>query len=481
MSQVDEQAKIRILFCNDEDDIASDGTARYVLETARQLKVAYPDHIELEFVNIYANPSAVSKYKTSSLTSIYSSDVIIESGNEFRVVNMKAFFAVSADDSSTAWAYNGEKKFISSIMAVTQAEAPVAGILLNHGETFYDYELLTLLEDAGYVIQQLDLTKDEIPEECRLILCYNPDKDFLSSSDVGEGERSEITALSEFLSDYYNSFMVFMSPDTPKLKNLEELLEMWGIVFNRTENEDGETFSNVIKETLDCSVTGDGYGNIGQYVTSGGAANLTEDMRQVLSPAKVIFRHAMSISYPDTYVLDRGDDDTLGTEDDRIGYYKDGVQRYIYNVFTSSSGAVAMSGGKQVGEATDANPYVYMTMSEEYRGYSEPIYDVEGNQLDSYEYGKASSYVVAFSSVEFATEKYLLSSSYGNSEVLLRTLRELGKESVPIALPLKPFEDTRIENIDAQTANVWTVVLAIVPAISALGVGLFIMIRRKNR
>ena len=140
-----------------------------------------------------------------------------------------------------------------------------------------------------------------------------------------------------------------------------------------------------------------------------------------------------------------------------------------------------MSGGMQVGSATAADPYIYMTISEEYRGYSEPVYDVDGNQLDSYEYGKASSYVVAFSSVEFATEKYLLSSSYGNSEVLLSTLHELGKESVPIALPLKPFEDTNIENIDAQAANVWTIVLAVVPAAAALITGLFVIIRRKNR
>ena len=481
ISQVDEHAKIKIIFCNEEDDINADSTAKYVLETAKQLRTAYPDYIELEFVNIYANPSAVSKYKTSSLTNIYSSDVIIESGNEYRVVNMTAFFAVSSDDTTTAWAYNGEKKFISSIMAITQAEAPIVGVLLNHGETFYDYELLTLLEDAGYVIQELDLTKDEIPEECRLILCYNPDKDFLSSADVGEGERSEISALSEFLSDYYNSFMVFMSPDTPKLKNLEEFLEMWGITFDRTENEDGDVFSNVIKETLDHSVTSDGYGNIAQYVTEGGAEHLTSDMRQVLSPAKVIFRNAMSISYPDTYTLDRGDDDTVGTDDDRIAYFKDGVQRYIYNVFTSSSGAIAMSSGKEVGKATEADPFVYMTMTEEYRGYAEPVYDADGNDLGTYEYGKASSYVVAFSSVEFATEQYLMSSSYGNSEVLLRTLRELGKESVPISLPLKPFEDTTIENIDAQAANIWTAVLAILPAISAAVVGLVVIIRRKNR
>ena len=481
MSQVDEQAKVKIIFCDEEDDINLDSTARYVLETAKQLRTSYPDHIELEFINIYANPSAVNKYKTSSLTNIYYSDVIIESGNEYRVLNMSAFFVSSSEDSSSAWAYNGEKKFVSAIMAITQAEAPVAGVLLNHGETFYDYALLTLIEDAGYKIQEIDLSRDEIPEECRLILCYNPDKDFLGSSDVGGGESSEIYKLSEFLSDVNNSFMVFMSPNTPKLKNLEEFLEMWGVVFDRTQDADGNVSSNVIKETLDNSVTADGYSAVAQYVTEGLGAELTSDMRQVMSPSKVVFRNAMSISYPDTYTIERGEDDVTGTEDDLIAYYKDGVARYIYNVFTSSAGAVAMSGGNEVGKATESEPFVYMTLTEEYRVYNEPVYDVNGNQLQNYEYGKASSYVAAFSSVEFATEQYLMSSSYGNSEVLLRTLREMGKDAVPISLPLKPFEDTNIENIDALSANVWTAVLAIIPALCASVVGLIVIIRRKNR
>lgn len=481
MSQVDEQAKVKIIFCDEEDDINLDTTARYVLETAKQLRTAYPEHIELEFVNIYANPSAVSKYKTSSLTNIYATDVIIESGNEYRVLNMNAFFVTSTESMDSAWAYNGEKKFVGAIMAITQAEAPVVGVLLNHGETFYDLALLTLLEDAGFKIQELDLSKDEIPEECRLILCYNPDKDFLSSSDVGQGERSEILKLSEFLSDTSNSFMIFMSPSTPKLKNLEEFLETWGVIFDRTPAENGDVFSNVIKETLDNSVTADGYSAIAQYVTSGLGAQLTSDMRQVLSPAKVVFRNAMSISYPDTYTIERGEDDITGTADDLIAYYKDGVSRYIYNVFTSSAGAVAMSSGKEVGKATDADPFVFMTLTEEYRVYNEPVYDVSGNQLQNYEYGKASSYVAAFSSVEFATEQYLTSSSYGNSEVLLRTLHEMGKDAVPLSLPIKPFEDTKIENIDAQAANTWTTVLALLPAVSATVAGLVILIRRKNR
>ena len=481
MSQVDEQAKVKIIFCDEEDDINLDSTSKYVLETAKQLRTSYPDHIELEFINIYANPSAVNKYKTSSLTNIYYSDVIIESGNEYRVLNMSAFFVSSTEDSSSAWAYNGEKKFVSAIMAITQAEAPVAGVLLNHGETFYDYALLTLIEDAGYKIQEIDLSRDEIPEECRLILCYNPDKDFLGSSDVGEGESSEIHKLSEFLSDVNNSFMVFMSPNTPKLKNLEEFLEMWGVVFDRTQDADGNISSNVIKETLDNSVTADGYSAIAQYVTQGLGAELTSDMRQVMSPSKVVFRNAMSIFYPDTYTIERGEDDITGTEDDLIAYYKDGVSRYIYNVFTSSAGAVAMSGGDEVGKATESEPFVYMTLTEEYRVYNEPVYDVNGNQLQNYEYGKASSYVAAFSSVEFATEQYLMSSSYGNSEVLLRTLREMGKDAVPISLPIKPFEDTNIENIDALSANVWTAVLAIIPALCASVVGLIVIIRRKNR
>ena len=57
----------------------------------------------------------------------------------------------------------------------------------------------------------------------------------------------------------------------------------------------------------------------------------------------------------------------------------------------------------------------------------------------------------------------------------------MGKEAVPLSLPIKPFEDTNIENIDAGAANTWTAILAILPALSATVVGLVVLIRRKNR
>lgn len=476
-----ENSKLKIIFCDDEDDVESSELHMYVLETARQLRAEFPDVIEIEFINIYANPSAVNKYKTSTLTTISSTDVIVESGNEYRHFTLDSFYIFESSSSSTVWAYNGEKKFASAILAVTQAEAPIAGVLLNHGETFYDDSLLTLLQDAGFIVEGLDLSKDEIPDDCRLILCYNPDKDFLSSADVGEGERSEITVLEDFLKRDNTSFMVFVSPATPILKNLEEFLSLWGVTFDRTALDSGEIVSNMIKESSENSVTADGFSNIGKYVTAQLGGELTSDMRNALSPAKVIFRNAMSISYAENYNLDRGTDDVSGTDDDTYSAAIDGRSRFIYNVFTSSANASAVANGTEVGKATSADPYIYMTLTEERKGYGETVFTPDGLEFEGQNTTKTSSYVVTFSSVEFATEQYLDSASYGNSELLLRTLHEMGKDAIPTLIPIKPFEKSEIETMNTKTANVWTAVLAIVPAIGALGTGIYVLVRRKNK
>ena len=54
----------------------------------------------------------------------------------------------------------------------------MAYLTVNHGETLYDNALLNLLTDAGYRYTYLDLMNFEIPEDCELLVTYNPAKDF---------------------------------------------------------------------------------------------------------------------------------------------------------------------------------------------------------------------------------------------------------------------------------------------------------------
>ena len=454
--------KVNIIFCDERDAIMENAAQRYVLETAEDMERAFPEFISVSYVNIWTNPGAVQKYKSSTLSNIYSTNVIIESGTEFRVYSINAFFVFNEDNSTDPWSYNGEKKFAAAILSVIKAESPVACVTINHGETFKDYELFYLLDNAGYIVQTIDLANQEIPEDCRLMVVCNPTSDFLVKD--GVSDVSEIAKLNAWL-DELNTLMVFMSPDSPVLPNFEEYLEEWGIKYDRYTDESGATYPYMIKDSTQ-SLTADGMTIVGEYATMGCGASLTSDMRSVGVPSKVIFKNAMSISYSDTYQIVDYLNEEDATDTYRYGsYYSNGVSRAIYDVFTSSPNAVALANGEQVESATNLEPFKLMTITREAQMVS--------NQDADY------SYVIACASTDFVSADMLQSIVYGNSDLLGSTLRAVGRETVIVDLAHKPFDQTEIETLTTAQVNQYTAILTIVPAMIVVVLGVFVVVRRK--
>lgn len=464
-----EPVKVKIKFCDLEDNVMENTSHRYVLMTAKELADRFPQYVEIEYINIWENPTAVEKYRSSVLANIYSTDVIVESGTEYRVYSLDKFYLTNSGAASP-WAYYGEKRFASGILAVTQAESPVVGVLTGHGEQFMDAELGYLLELAGYKILPIsDLTTAEIPDNCRLLVCYNPTSDFLAAD--GVSDISEITVLDDFLADNNHSLMVFMSPASPVLPNLENYLALWGISFDRYTDGLGNTYPCTVKDTQN-ALTGDGLTFIGQYETLGLGASITSDLRKVATPRRVIFKNAMPISVADDYDVLHETDSASGQEI-TLGYKAlgGGYSREVYNIFTAAENAVIMANGKQVGAVSSTDHVGLMTISRQFRATQEDNMGLA--------YADQSSYVFACGSTEYAAETLLLSNTYGNSEVLLRALLEMGKEAVPTSLDIKPFSDTTIDTLTVKRANAYTVTLTVLPATVVFALGIFVIVRRK--
>lgn len=456
------EVKVNIIFCDERDALMESTAQRYVLETAEDIARAFPDVVSVQFVNIWTNPGAVQKYKGTSLSSLYSTNVIIESGTEFRVYSLNAFFIFNDDDSTDPWSYNGEKKMAAGILSVIKAESPIACVTINHGESFSDYELFYLLQDAGYVVQLIDLANEEIPADCRLLVVCNPTSDFLVKD--GISDVSEIAKLNSWL-DELNTLLVFMSPDSPVLPNFEEYLEEWGIKYDRYTDEDGTVYPYMIKDSS-ASLTADGMTVIGEYVTEGLGASLHKDMRSVSVPAKVIFKNAMSISYSDTYdTIDYTDEDDETLTYRYGSYYSNGVSRSIYDVFTTSANAVALANGEQVAAANTLEPFKLMTITRE----SQMVSNTDSDY----------SYVIACGSTEFVSADMLQSIVYGNSDLLVSSLRAVGRETIVVDLAHKPFDQTEIESLTTAQANQYTIILAAVPATIVVLLGVYVVVRRK--
>ena len=478
-----EPISLKVVFCADKDEIEGDELARLVSFTARALEKEFPDHIDVQYINITKNPSAVQKYKTTSAATINNSDVIVEFGSEYLVLGIKTFYLISASESDP-WAYDGEKRLTSMMLALTRAESPICAITTNHGETLFDENgnvkseyscFIELIEGAGYEPLFLDLEKDDIPENCRMMICFDPREDFRAFGNLGESKVSEIEKLDKYL-DGTNAFFYICGADAAELPSLEEYLEEWGVTVGRTLDSKGDKVNLTLEDKVNCADAGHGKVVLGDYAKEGVGASFTEDMRERAYPPTVVFGNPAVIAPAKNYIKWHvaASEDGTREEFNYYSYYKNGNSREMLDIFSTHSSASALSDGKVYQIATELERFRLMTVTQETRSVQ------EGN-LSSV---TQASYVLALSSTEFLTNDSLGSAAYGNTDVILSVLRNTGSEVLPTDLELKAIYEYEMADDVAYALNrpdVWFYCLTIIPAILILSVGVIVTVRRKYR
>ncbi|MBE6593821.1 MAG: hypothetical protein E7642_07520 [Ruminococcaceae bacterium] len=464
----DEHVSINILFCQERDVLEADQTTNYVVQNAEELRAKFPDYVTTEYKNARFNPSRFSKYLSSNTDSIASDSVIIECGTEFRIRTLRSFFVFVNDE---PFGYNGEKAFASSILAVTRAEAPLACYTYNHGETIAAvedeagtrvYGVLQLLEDAGYKHMPIDLSRQEIPEECRILITFDPKSDFTSSRD-GTSAVGEIEKLDKFLEDR-NSYMVFISPETGELPQLEEFLADWGLAVR----QQGEDIYRV--RDAESSLLGDSAAVVATYAKNDLMDAWSESITANRStPPMVVFDKAAALYYSPSYQRSEVEDSETGKKYS-IGYNPAFPNRRVFDMFTSSTSANAWVNDREIASATKTDPFKLLAVSVESH-YEQEMYTT----MDD------SAYVMLCGSTDFLKNKYTSSNVYGNTDFMLSALQMSGREPVPVGLDYKKFANYEIESITTEQATQYTLVLTLVPVFAALITGVFVIVRRKNR
>ena len=509
----EEPVKVDIIFCSEPDQLTKTDAMRYVYYTALGLQKQFPETIEVSWRDVWSNPSSVDMYRSTSYSTIYPSNVIVASGTEFRISTARSFYTYDSESNTDVpIGYNGQKQFVKQILDVTGAEAPICCLTTNHGEPFANWDLndranwpeysefMNVIEGAGYEIQFLDLANEEIPENCRLILTFDPQIDFLSSFSDENVDVSEAKKLDDFLNKSY-SFMVFMDADTPHLPNLEEYLTFWGIEYQRANGQNGadETVKGnyVIKDETHAL---DGVGNtfIAQYPVGRGigAATMSDIIAAGTEP-KVVFGNAMPITfssiYERAYVMA---DEKNGTPAYTFAHAtRDGWNRMIYDVFrtgTNESPAnySVMVGDEVLKDENDApmggtGVFNVMTISAERRTVGEGMGYTTVNQ---------PSFVCAVGSTEVAKNALLGSTAYGNTDALLSVLRYMGKEVNPVGLSFLALYDMQInEELHMPTDSTTgataiapgiitaTVILTVLPALTMTVAGVVVLVKRRTR
>ena len=447
LSDVTEE--VNIIFCHDRDYIDSSSTLHDVLATAENLAEEY-EWLNVKFINILKDPNLVQKYKTSSEDTVLQTNVIIESGEEYRKLNDKAFYVVDSDG-TTVWGFQAEEKFASAILSVTAAEMPIAYVTTTHLETI-SVRLSEIVSNAGYELRPLDLQKDEIDPDARLIIINNPKKDFTG------GEGSELEKLEKFLSGDFGSMMVFLDPYGPDLKNLEAMLYEWGVIFD----------NNIIKDETQ-SISVDGNAIVAEYCTDKTlGSNLIDEIASLATRPKTIFNDTGTISINPNFTHSRDADESDPYNQTSMGIpngafangYKD-----VSPVFVTSSGALSYS-TDGTGDGTAAGGANLMTISRQLKTVNNEYY---------------SSYVLCANTASFNDDDWILSNTYGNEDVIYAALKQFGREVVPSGIEFKETANYDIEDMTTSEATSWTAVLIFTPIAVFTVLGVVVCIRRRYK
>ncbi len=439
--------EVRILFCDTPENLMSSSTSSYVYQTALSLSEKEPDRIKIECKNIWLDPDSVRPYMTTTVidretgveseqtVTIKSTSVILVCGDYHRVYTNTEFYIFKGGDTSQVWAYNGEKKLAAGILRAIAPNAPRVCLTNNHGEAYYDYEIIYLLDDAGYQLDYVDLSKETIPSDCRLLICFNPNKDLTVESDISS--LSEPAVLDAFLETSGHTFLVFLENGTPSLPNLEAYLEGWGV--STLYHKSGETSYRYMVQDTSGTLTSDGYTIYGKAAATGYAGELLSGLTQ-----PTVFKNATALRASNGFTPN-GD-----------GSYTKG-NRTMYALYETTGSAVSWANGAPV----DGDGAILMSLTEQ-------------------KSGEGCSRVGVVSSVRFATEDFLQSAVYGNTDTMLRLLGRFGDCTTPEGLTIKPFQSTDMSLVTTAQKLRWTLLLSIVPAVIVIAVAVPVLVRRKH-
>ena len=431
-------ADVNIYFASDPDVLMADEDMRYVYNSAKDLETEF-SNIHVECRNYVKNPDFFRKYQSTKGTTIDGRTVIIESGTESIVYNYRAFFTYNEE--GKRWGYNGEYRYVAGIMQVTQAETPIAYFTTGHSEDVTKANALAnLLYDCGFDVRQIDLKKEEISDDARIIVVFNPKYDFYG---IGDGEEdadvkestNEIKKLDEFL-DGLGGLMVFEDPEySAGLNNLNEFLEEWGIQYD----------SSVSVRDHEHAMTTNGYRIITEYEKDDTfGKDVYDDLENFDSMPHSVIENAMPIKT------------VWSSHGSMVG------AKGIYTMIQSHKTAELVN--RETEEVVESGEYNLVTISYENRVIDNDYY---------------YSYVMAAGSPSFAYNNFLIDGSWGNSDVIFSTLKLIGRDRVLADLDTKPFDDTSMDVTTDQARKMTVGMTCIIPAIVAVA-GAVVVIRRRH-
>ena len=424
------QDNIEIIFCNDRDKLIENDMMSMIVMLSEKYESEFPN-ISVRYLNIDRNLSeARTLAKATTETKLNRTHVIIRSANteKARIVMKNSFFTLNFDGRSYYYyGFNGERRFTESILMLANSSDDKVAIITGHGENEDLATLAEVLMGAGYDETEqvkVNLATEDIPENTRLVIINNPQRDFLGYDSANSGNTDEINKLNKYLQNYGN-LLVLIDNETGDLPELSEFLAEWGISY----------ISGLVVVDPDNSISPDGKSIRASYNhDSENAAGKYIADKTDLSSSPTIMSSATPL------IVDT---------DKAFSVLKSSANSIVYN------GETRIADGEQTLMAISSH------------------FEYDENQNERY------THVIVSGSTDFIHWD-MASPSTNNADLVRNILTVAGTESVATDIRVKPFYDVDISGIRTASTRDMTLKLIFIPAGIVMIAGIAVFIRRKR-
>lgn len=442
--------KIEIVFLTDKDRV---NEVSAEMKQIHELAKLYEDRfefIDLRYVDFENDPEQwLTDYLKSDNISVTASNVIVKKAGAdaaMRILHANNFLV--KDTSTNAYiAFAGERCFTMRILSLYASDT-VAYVTTGHGEKvmFADAEkdetaelnrLKDLLENTGFTVKEIDLTKEDISDDADLVVIAGPTRDF-------NGTKHDVNEIQK-LTDFCNrkgSVMAFVDPGMiTNMPNLDDFLSERGI----------EIQNDMVYEGSDYSVPTNSQSFYATFVTSGQGSGLTAGVRDI-ADIKTIFTNACTIKIGST---GQGFHNTQKTA------------TVVSSVLSTSRDAQKAEFGNG-GQNKVAAPYADLMV----------LMQKEWTSDNNKEY----SYILACGSSSYISDASL-SGSYANDSVMYAALRAMAEKNPPAAVANIEFVNYADNSliITNGEANTWMIIFAVIIPLLILTTGMVIYFKRRHR
>ena len=286
-----------------------------------------------------------------------------------------------------------------------------------------------ILTNCGFTIENVDLSKEDINPDSKILFMCGPQKDITFSSD--DTVITEYTKISDYLNEY-RSMVVIGSPTTPKLPVLDELLADWGMELVRNQ---------VVMDDVSCHTQNNQMLYVDYVPSEKIAGTLTGSLTDLSSPPRSI-----SINTAPIRILKTEESETEGVE-----------------AVLSSSDNSYVEIVTDEGTHRESGPFNLMAISTRFTYV---------NNTETY------GHLLLIGSDNF-TETNAFREQFGNTDIVYNMIRLLSDEHIKMETHYKVLEDYAID-MDKGSVYFYGVVSVVVVPLMIFALGIVVYVKRKH-